>query len=74
MHCIKKVQGLVSQANINCIHAFFATCFFKRDGVSFADLILQTGNMDENFLTRRRFFNKTETFGFIEELYCTCKH
>lgn len=60
--------------HINCIQSFSSFDHFKRNAVSFANLIDKTCNMDKNFLFGIVHFNETETFGRVKEFNCACFH
>lgn len=68
------VQMRLRTLNVNCIHAFFATCGFVRDCVAFANVVDKSGDVNENLLTGGAVDNESKTFGFIEELYGSFVH
>ena len=57
--------------SVNCVHTFFATCGFERYGIAFANLINESSDMNENCLIGGGVYNKSKTFGFIEEFDCS---
>ncbi len=59
---------------IYCVHALFATCQLELNLIAFANFVNQTGHVYEKFLLGGIVNNETETFGFIEEFYCSCVH
>lgn len=64
----------LSQFNIDCVHAFFATLGVKSDGIAFANVVNQTANVNEDFFAGAGINNKTKTFSSIEKLYCSTVH
>ena len=60
--------------DIYCIHSFFAALRAEGDVIAFANVVDQTGDVDEDFLLGGAVGDKAEAFGFIEELYCSVVH
>lgn len=60
--------------DIHCIHSFFATLGAESDGIAFANVVDQSGDVDEDFLFRGVVNDEAKAFGFVEELDGSCVH
>lgn len=69
-----KCRCRLGQADIYCVHAFFATLGVKRDLVTFADAVNQAAYVNKNFLFGGGIDNEAKTFGLIKELYGSIVH
>jgi len=66
--------GQLSQFDIYCVHAFFATLGVERDSVTLSDAVNETAYVNEDFFAGAGINDKPVTFGFVEELYCSSVH
>lgn len=64
----------LSQFDIDCVHAFFATLCVERDGIAFANVVNQTANVNEDFFPGAGVNDESESLGVVEELYCSTVH
>ena len=60
--------------DIHCVHSFFAALGIEGDGVAFADVVHQTGDVYKNFFFWRVVNNKPKSLGLIEEFYDSTVH
>jgi len=60
--------------HINCVHSFFSALGVERYRIAFANVVDETGYVNEDFFFRRVVNDKTKSFGFVEELYSSCVH
>ena len=65
---------MISNFNIYCIHSFFATLGVESDLVAFPDVVDQSGDVYKDFLLGGVVYDKTKSFGLVEELYCSVTH
>ena len=65
---------MISNFNIYCIHSFFATLGVESDLVAFPDVVDQAGDVYKDFLLGGVVYDKTKSFGLVEELYCSVTH
>ncbi len=64
----------LSQFDIDCVHAFFATLRFVRDGVTLTDAVHKTAYVHEDFFAGAGINDKPVTFGLIEKFDCSSVH
>ena len=68
------VDFLLDELYVHRIKPFFPFGDVKRHIVFFADLVDQTGYVNENILTTVYRGDESETFGLIEEFYYAFLH
>jgi hypothetical protein len=73
MYPLQTPRGL-SQPNVYCVHAFFSALKVEGDGVSFADVVDEAANVDEDIFTRGRVNDETKTLGLVKKLYFSSVH
>ena len=52
----------LSDFDIYCIHSFFATLCVEGDGITFADVVNQTANVNKDFLFRGVVNDEAKSF------------
>lgn len=74
--CIVSLQYLLRlrDLDIYCVHASFAALCVERDFIAFANIVDQTSDVNKNFLVGGAVYDKSKTFGLIEELYGSIVH
>ena len=65
---------MLGQFDIYCVHAVFATLGVECNGVTLADAVNKTANVNENLFAGAGINDKAIAFGFVEKLYCSSLH
>lgn len=68
------VDFLLDELYVHRIKPFFSFGYVKRHIVFFADLVDQTGYVNENIFTTVYWGDESETLGLIEEFYYAFLH
>lgn len=71
---VTKCHNCLRNLDINCIHAFLATCSRERNNIAFADIVDQTCSVNKDFLFSGIVNDEAKALGFIEKFYCTSIH
>src|SRR5690606_3650409 len=71
---IFEVFNLSCYTDVCCINTFFSVLYVKCHRIIFADVTHESSCVDKNIFTSICGCDKTETFCFVKEFYCSFLH